>query len=113
MSYLTFEDYQGLGGQLPESDFTRHEYASRKEIDFHTHGRLEGIDPVPDALKMCTLELIERELCGKLDGEDYISQSSGRLSVTKESSKGKAQELIQKYLDGMTVDGIPVFYAGN
>jgi hypothetical protein len=61
---------------------------------------------------MCTLELIQRELCGKLDGQDFITQGSGRLSTTKESLKGKAAELIRKYLDGMTVDGVPVFYCG-
>jgi hypothetical protein len=111
--YITFDDYQSLGGKLPEADFNRHEFAARKEIDFHTFNRLQEIDPVPENLKMCTLELIERELCGKLDGQDYISQSAGKLSGTKESLKGKAAELIRKYLDGMTANGIPVFYAGN
>jgi hypothetical protein len=113
MQYLTFKDYQGMGGILPESDFTRQEFAARKEIDYHTFNRLQGIDPVPDDLKMCTLELRQRELCGNLDGQDFISQGSGRVSNTKESLKGKAAELIRKYLDGLTVDGIPVFYAGN
>jgi hypothetical protein len=113
MQYLTFANYQSLGGELPESDFIRQEYAARKEIDFLTYNRLQGIDPVPENLKMCVLELIQREFCGKLDGEDYISQGSGKLSGTKESLKGRAAELIRKYLDGLVIDGIPVFYAGN
>ena len=113
MQYLTFADYQSMGGSLPQDEFTRHEYAARKEIDSITFQRLQRIDPVPENLKMCTLELVERELCGKLDGQDFISQGSGRLSTTKESLRGKAAELIRKYLDGMKVDGIPVFYAGN
>jgi hypothetical protein len=113
MQYLTFADYQSLGGGLEEPEFTRQEYAARKEIDYHTFNRLQGIDPIPEDLKMCVLELIQRGFCGNLDGQDFISQGSGRLSVTKESSKGRAAELIRKYLDGMTVDGIPVFYAGN
>ena len=113
MEYLTFADYKSLGGQLPESDFIRQEYAARKEIDFNTYNRLQGIDPVPENLKMCTLELIQRGFCGSLDGQDFISQGSGKLSGTKESIKGRAAELIRKYLDGMTVDGVPVFYSGN
>jgi hypothetical protein len=113
MQYLTYADYESLGGNLPQDEFTRQEYAARKEIDFHTFNRLQGIDPIPEDLKMCTLELIQRELCGKLDGQDFISQGSGRLSTTKESLKGKAAELIRKYLDGLAVGGIPVFYAGN
>jgi hypothetical protein len=113
MEYLTFANYQSMGGKLEQPEFIRAEYAARKEIDSLTFQRLEGIDPVPENLKMCALELIEREFCGKLDGEDYISQGSGKVSGTKESLKGRAAELIRKYLDGMTVDGVPVFYAGN
>ena len=113
MNYLEYTDYISLGGNLSEPDFLRHEFAARKEIDMLTFGRLQEIDPIPDDLKMCTLELVERELCGNLDGQDFLSQGSGRLSATKESLKGKAEELIRKYLDGITVDGVPVFYMGN
>jgi hypothetical protein len=113
MQYLNFADYKSMGGSFEQPEYTRAEYAARKEIDSLTFGRLQGIDPVPDDLKMCVLELVERELCGKLDGQDFITQGSGRLSTTKESLKGKAGELIRKYLDGLSVAGIPVFYAGN
>jgi hypothetical protein len=113
MQYLTFADYKSMGGSLEQPEYTRAEYAARKEIDNLTFQRLQGIDPIPEDLKICVLELIERELCGNLDGQDFISQGSGKLSTTKESLKGKAAELIRKYLDGITVDGFPVFYAGN
>jgi len=113
MNYLTFADYQTMGGDLPQLDFNRQEFAARKEIDFLTFNRLQNIDPVPENLKMCVLELVQRGFCGNLDGQDFISQGSGKLSGTKESLKGRAAELIRKYLDGMTVNGIPVFYAGN
>jgi hypothetical protein len=111
--YFAFTEYQAKGGELSQIDFERAETAARKEIDYHTFNRLQGIDPIPDDLKMCTLELIQRGFCGSLDGQDFISQGSGRLSGTKEDRKGKAAELIRKYLDGMTIDGIPVFYSGN
>jgi len=113
MKYLEYAKYQELGGELDELDFNRQEFAAGKEIDFNTFKRLQGIDPVPENLQMCVLELIERGFCGSLDGQDFISQGSGKLSGTKEERKGRAAELIRKYLDGMTVDGIPVFYAGN
>ena len=113
MAYLSFTDYQSLGGNLPEPDFTRQEYAARKEIDLHTFSRLQDIDPIPEDLKMCVLELVQRQLCGDLDGQDFISQGSGKLSGTKEDRKNRAYEIIRRYLDGLTVDGVPVFYAGN
>ena len=111
--YLTFKDYQSLGGKLTIADFTRHEFAARKAIDFLTFQRLQGIDLIPEELKMCVLELIERGYCGALDGREAISLSEGSLSASYESNKGKASEIIRKYLDGLTVQGIPVFYAGS
>ncbi|MCL2174575.1 MAG: hypothetical protein FWB73_00890 [Treponema sp.] len=111
--YITFNQYQELGGSLEQPEFIRQEFAARKEIDLHTFDRLQNINPVPEVLKMCTLELIQRELCGSLDGQDYTSQSSGKVSVTKETRNARAEEIIRRYLSGLTVDGIPVFYAGN
>ena len=113
MAYLTFTDYQSMGGTLEQPEFIRQEYAARKEIDFLTFQRLQNIEPIPEDLKMCVLELIQRGYCGSLDGQDFITQGSGKLSGTKEDRKGKAGELIRKYLDGIDVDGIPVFYAGS
>jgi len=113
MNYLTYTDYLSLGGSLEQPEFTRQEFAARKEIDLHTFDRLQNINPIPETLKMCVLELIQRELCGSLDGQDFTSQSSGKVSVTKEERKARASEIIRRYLSGLTVDGIPVFYAGN
>jgi len=111
--YLSFTEYKSLGGSLEQLEFNRQEYSARKEIDFYTFGRLQGINPVPKDLKMCTMELIERGLCGSLDGEDFTSKSSGSLSVTKEDRRANAEALIRKYLSELRVDGLSVFYAGN
>ena len=98
---------------LEQPEFIRQEFAARKEIDLHTFDRLQNINPVPEELKMYTLELIQRELCGSLDGQDFSSQSAGKVSVTKEERKARASEIIRRYLSGLTVNNIPVFYAGN
>ena len=111
--YITFNQYQSLGGKLEQPEFIRQEFAARKEIDLQTFNRLENINPVPEELKMCALELIERGVCGSLDGEDFTNQSSGKVSVTKEVRKGRASEIIRRYLSGITVNNIPVFYSGN
>jgi hypothetical protein len=111
--YLTYEEYKDMGGKLSETDFLRHEHAARKEIDSLTFNRLQEVEPIPEDLKMCVLELVQQGYCGSLTGEDWTSQGSGKLSGTKESTKGKAAELIRKYLDGMSVNGVPVFYCGN
>jgi hypothetical protein len=113
MSYITFADYQSLGGALEQPEFARQEYAARKEIDFHTFNRLQNLAAIPECLKMCAMELVQRQLCGDLDGQDFSSHGSGRLSGTKEDRQKRIHEIIRRYLDGLSVDGIPVFYAGN
>jgi hypothetical protein len=113
MEYLTLADYKSLGGTLEQPEFIRQEYAVRKEIDLHTFNRLQAVDPIPQDLKMCTFELIQRQLCGDLDGQDFSSQGSGNLSGTKEDRQKRICEIIRRYLDGLSVGGIPVFYAGN
>jgi hypothetical protein len=113
MRYLTYSEYQAMGGDLPVSDFTRHEYAAGKEIDRLTFDRLQDVSPIPQDLKMCVLELIQRQLCGDLNGQDYSSQGAGKISGTKEDRQQRIDEIVRRYLDSMTVDGIPVFFSGN
>ena len=111
--YLTFKQYQSLGGALKKAEFTRHEYAARKDIDFHTFGRLQGVNPVPEELKMCVMELVERSYCGALNGQDATSASTGKVSLSLESNKGKAEALIKDWLSGEEIDGIPLIDMGG
>jgi len=64
--------------------------------------------PLLETVKMLMLELIERGYMGKLDGEDYSSESQGRVSVSRESKAGKADQLIKDYLGNEYIDGAPL-----
>lgn len=111
--YLTYSEYQSRDGVLSQIEFERAETAARKMIDSMTYQRLANVDPVPTDLKMCVLELVSRGLCGNLSGQDFTTSSAGKLSGTKEDRANRATEIIRNYLDGLSVNGIPVFYAGN
>jgi len=111
--YITFNQYQALGGKLEQPEFIRQEFAARAEINLQTFDRLININPIPEELKMCALELIERGVLGDLEGQDFTSQSAGKVSVTKEERKDRASEIIRRYLSGLRVNGIPVFCIGN
>ena len=110
--YLTYSEYTTLGGNQSQAEFTRNEYAARKEIDRLTHNRLKGLDPVPEDLKMCVMELAQRGLTGNLDGDDFTSESSGKLSGSREGRQKRIYEITRRYLGGMSVNGVPVFYCG-
>jgi hypothetical protein len=110
--YLTFTDYQNLGGKLEQVAFTRQEYAARMKIDTMTFNRFRDEEPAREVLSRLVFELIERGYCA-IDGKEITSMSEGELSVSYGSSQGKAESLIREYLSGETVSGIPVFYCGN
>lgn len=111
--YLTFIEYQQLGGKLNEDEYLRAEYAARMKIDYMTGSMLRDEDPVREAVKMLVLELVERVYCGALDGKEKISVSNDGRSYSAESNKGKAEELIKEYLSGENIDGEPLITRGS
>ena len=125
MKYLSYADYTALGGNLfagNELNFNRAEFAARKRIDSLTGNRLhklfmqsEPAEPHPllETVKMLMLELVERGYIGKLDGEDYTSESQGRVSVSRETKAGKADQLIKDYLGNEFLDGVSLICRGG
>lgn len=64
MEYLTYPQYQAMGGQLSMSEFTPLEYACRKRIDLLTDCRVQPMadaGAVPEAVRMCMFALINLE----------------------------------------------------
>ena len=107
--YLIFEDYKKLGGKLKEIDFRRAEMNARKKIDSLTLSRLQYLpedDPNWETIQFLVLELVERSYLGKLDGNEYTSESNDGRSVSHEDRSGKAEALIKDYLGEIMVNGV-------
>ena len=103
--FLSFADYQGMGGQLEQNEFIQAEFAARQKINDLTFNRIKD---VTENIKMCTFGLIERGYCGALDGKDWVSMNAGQLSGSVESIQGKAEDFIRSCLS----DTPNLFYAG-
>lgn len=59
--YLTYVEYQELGGQqIGETPFNLLEYEARKQIDLRTQNRLKNLETIPDEVKMCMFNLINK-----------------------------------------------------
>lgn len=65
--YLTYQEYINLGGTLAETPFNLLEFEARNQIDLRTQNRLVGVDEIPQKVKICEFNLIE-----KLN--DYLNQ---------------------------------------
>ena len=120
--YLTYKEYQGLGGQLPEMPFNLLEYNARKEIDKRTFGRLVN-QTIPNEVKLCEYELIKvldnynsmttQNKGVKSENIDGYSVSYYGIENNLTNAKnGEIKDIINTYLSNTIVDDIPVLYIG-
>ena len=114
--YLSYAEYQSLGGTLTNTAFTLLEFKARSLIDSYTQKRIHNMATVPESAKKCTFELI-----GKLDTESQTgggmiaSESSGSYSysVDLKTAKQSMADTIHTYLAWQTDDnGIYLLSAG-
>lgn len=120
--YLTFAEYKSLGGTLTETPFNVAEFYSRKEIDIRTQNRLNGVEEIPDEVKLCeynlinTLEKYKNEsLKGNISSERVGDYSVSYTSDYKEIIKSKSSEIndiIMNSLYGVIVNNEHIIYAG-
>ena len=122
--YLTYTDYQELGGTLSEMPFNLLEYEARQSIDKYTFGRLKDLEEQSEETKLCTYKLIELinsynkyETQNKgvasesIDGYS-ISYSTPDSSFTM-AKNNEIKNVIKTYLvDCKLEDGTPYMYCG-
>lgn len=122
--YLTYKDYQDLGGTLSEMPFNLLEYEARQNIDKYTFGRLKDLEEQIEETKLCTYKLIELissynkyEIQNKgvasesIDGYS-VSYSTPNTSFTM-AKNSEIEDTIKTYLvDCKLEDGTPYMYCG-
>lgn len=120
--YLTYSEYQSLGGTLDETPFNIAEFYSRREIDLRTLNRLIGVEEIPNEVKLCTYNLIN--LIDKYRSQNtsngLASESVGDYSVSyitdyKQIISNKSSEIedvIIRDLYGVIVNNEHLIYIG-
>jgi hypothetical protein len=109
--YLTFTDYQSMGGQLEKLDFENMEFNARKKIEAVTQGRVKyvGDDYDWETIKRLIVRLIEQGLLGTVRGRKKTSEGNDGKSVSYADDKGSAEALIREYLaNEYTEKGVPL-----
>lgn len=132
--YLTYEEYQNMGGTLDETAFNNFEFEARTQVDWYTFCRLQKETDLPEAVKRCVYSLIkllqdkqQAMLVGgtSADGQTQAgiaSQSNDGVSVSfntlsardlVEMSKTAIEDTVQRYLQGVKNSlGQKVLYRG-
>lgn len=121
--YLSYEDYQALGGALPQNSFALLEFKCRKLIDRATDSRVQDMENVPEAVKKCMMSLVNLESTVGAEAQaekptvtsfsnDGYSESYGK-ALSVEDARKSMQSLIESMLYGETDDnGVPLLYRG-
>lgn len=79
--YLTYEEYQELGGTLTQTPFNLLEYELRKRLDLYTKDRLHEVESIPNEVKLCMFKMMT-------DMEKYASDSNVNLNYSSETTDG-------------------------
>lgn len=113
--YLTYTEYQALGGTLPEMPFNILEFEARNCIDRYTLGRLKDLDSQKQEVKLCTYKLIgsldsANENSGK-SSESIDGYSVSYFNANEIANQGKG--IVAEYLSDCKLDdGTPYMYVG-
>lgn len=93
--YLTFSEYQNMGGTLDETAFTDFEFEAESVIDWYTFNRLQNNTTYPEKLKQCMYRLI------KMAQERQATMVPGE-SMSEESTEGGAA-IASRSNDGVSI----------
>lgn len=110
MRYLTYEEYQEMGGVLEQVDFLPLANEAEAEIDFYTDNKLVTDTVIPDKVKALTYQLIgliaKKNSYGSV--KDGVVSSVSNDGVLESYEKQTAQQFLDGYSD--TVRGMLVKY---
>ncbi len=104
--YLTYEEYQTMGGTLDETAFNDFEFEAECIINWYTFDRLKGEDTYPDELKRCMNSLI------KLAKMKADALALGSQTVTTRDAEGNIVSTTETSapIASQSNDGVSISY---
>lgn len=110
--YLTYEDYQSMGGTLDETTFNNFEYEAESYVNWYTFRRLVNETEYPSELARCMNRLIE---LAKLKADTMLLGKQTTVTIDDEGNTTTTE--VSTYIKGQSNDGVSIDYnaidAGN
>ena len=121
MHYLTYNEYQSIGGTLTEAAFNRNIDRAELMIDRRTQKRLRDLESLPEEVKPLCRDLVEyiaentvqKAITSRSQSAGGVSESESYATLTAEEYAAKIDEMFADYLSTVyTKNGICVLYKG-
>lgn len=122
MQYLTYEEYQEIGGTLDLTAFNRNIDRACGIIDNATQKRIEDMKSVPRMAKVLCRELVEyfsanfgssKQISNHSQSAGGVSESESYVIRSTEERAGEMGDMVKDYLIGEVDDkGTPLLYRG-
>lgn len=122
MQYLTYEEYQEIGGTLDLTAFERNIDRACGIIDLHTQSRLQSVLEVSRMVKACVRDLVEylannlssgRAVTSKSQSAGGVSESESYANKTTDELNAEMLNIVYDYLETEKDDcGTTLMYRG-
>lgn len=122
MTYLTYEEYTEIGGNLDLTAFSRHIDRVCGFVDSHTQSRLKSVSVIPQRAKACIRDLIEylvnnvssgKVITSKSQSAGSVSESESYATKTIDEVNAEMFNIVYDYLATEKDDcGTPLMYRG-
>ena len=134
--YLTYSEYRSIGGKMEYMPFNLLEFEARKIIDGRTQKRLEGVEEIPQEVKLCVNKMIDTignyvrvtnlETHNNANTGDISSENIDGYSVSYvtadqvlanaqtiiESKQAELEDIMMNYLINCVVNNEHIMYLG-
>lgn len=122
MQYLTYEEYQEIGGTLDLTAFKRNIDRACGFIDSNTQNRLQSVLEVSQRVKACVRDLVEylasnmtngKAITSKSQSAGGVSESESYATKTTDEINAEMLNIVYDYLATEKDDcGTPLMYRG-
>ena len=123
-TYLTYSEYQAYGGTITDAAFPTAEIKARKRSYYLTDSRVQDMENVPEAVKLCMTSIINADAASGADAlassplvasfnTDGYSESYGSATEQQAAMHDALNRQIKEMLYGELDDnGTPLLYRG-
>ena len=121
MQYLTYEEYQEIGGTLDLTAFKRNIDRACAMIDIKTQSRLEAFENIPQIVKIVCADLVgyiatntvEKPIVtSKSQSAGGVSESESYATKTAEDYANDLDKIFEPLALAKTRNGISILYRG-